>query len=132
MTTSSPQDQARVAESGVQGDRSIPAEECAEARLGRPSLHHGRAGGRRDHRPAEHAGANVDVKPEWLAEFALMGSIYAQLALGVSSPSVATLSNGEEEGKGNAVLNEAIPLLRALPIRYIGNIEGNEVMAGGR
>jgi glycerol-3-phosphate acyltransferase PlsX len=76
------------------------------------------------------AGANVDVKPEWLAEFALMGSIYAQLALGVSSPSVATLSNGAEEGKGNAVLNEAVPLLQALPIRYIGNIEGNEVTAG--
>src|SRR5262249_44861904 len=50
------------------------------------------------------AGANSDVKPEWLAQFALMGSIYAEIALGRQRPSVATLSNGEEEGKGNAAL----------------------------
>jgi glycerol-3-phosphate acyltransferase PlsX len=76
------------------------------------------------------AGANVDVKPEWLAQFALMGSIYAEIALGRQRPSVATLSNGEEEGKGNATLNEAIPLLRALPINYVGNVEGKDVTAG--
>src|SRR5438132_8566167 len=46
-------------------------------------------------------GANVDVKPEWLAEFALMGSIYAEIALGRTRPSVATLSNCEEAGTGN-------------------------------
>src|SRR5437764_12609435 len=76
------------------------------------------------------AGANVDVKPEWLAQFALMGSIYAEIALGKQRPSVATLSNGEEEGKGNATLSEAIPLIRALPINYVGNIEGKDVTAG--
>ncbi len=75
-------------------------------------------------------GANVDVKPEWLAQFALMGSIYAEVALGRQKPSVATLSNGEEEGKGNAVLAEAVPLIRALPIRYVGNVEGKDVTAG--
>src|ERR1700736_6490416 len=75
-------------------------------------------------------GANVDVKPEWLAEFALMGSIYAEIALGRTRPSVATLSNGEEEGKGNATLAEAIPLIRAMPINYVGNIEGKDVTAG--
>jgi glycerol-3-phosphate acyltransferase PlsX len=74
-------------------------------------------------------GANVDVKPEWLAQFALMGSIYAEI-LGRQRPSVATLSNGEEEGKGNAVLAEAVPLIRALPIHYVGNIEGKDVTAG--
>jgi phosphate acyltransferase len=77
------------------------------------------------------AGANVDVKPDWLAQFALMGSIYAEIALGRQRPSVATLSNGEEEGKGNATLAEAIPLIRALPINYVGNIEGKDVTAGG-
>jgi glycerol-3-phosphate acyltransferase PlsX len=77
------------------------------------------------------AGANVDVKPEWLAQFALMGSIYAELALGRVQPRVATLSNGEEEGKGNATLAEAIPLIRALPINYVGNVEGKDVTAGG-
>jgi len=76
------------------------------------------------------AGANVDVKPEWLAQFALMGSIYAEIALGKQRPSVATLSNGEEEGKGNAVLSDAIPLIRALPINYVGNVEGKDVTAG--
>jgi phosphate acyltransferase len=75
-------------------------------------------------------GANADVKPEWLAQFALMGSIYAEIALGKQRPSVATLSNGEEEGKGNATLTEAIPLIRAMPIRYVGNIEGKDVTAG--
>jgi len=76
-------------------------------------------------------GANVDVKPEWLAQFALMGSLYAEIVLGRASPSIATLSNGEEEGKGNSVLTEAVPLIRALPIKYIGNIEGNAITAGG-
>jgi phosphate acyltransferase len=76
------------------------------------------------------AGANSDAKPEWLAQFALMGSIYAETALGRQRPSVATLSNGEEEGKGNAVLNDAIPLIRALPINYVGNIEGKDVTTG--
>jgi glycerol-3-phosphate acyltransferase PlsX len=76
------------------------------------------------------AGANVDVKPDWLAQFALMGSIYAEIALARQRPTVATLSNGEEEGKGNATLNEAIPLIRALPINYVGNVEGEDVTAG--
>jgi glycerol-3-phosphate acyltransferase PlsX len=76
------------------------------------------------------AGANVDVKTEWLAQFALMGSIYAEIALDRQRPSVATLSNGEEEGKGNAVLSEAVPLIRALPINYVGNVEGKDVTAG--
>lgn len=76
------------------------------------------------------AGANVDVKPEWLAQFALMGSIYAELALNKTSPTVATLSIGEEEGKGNALLAAAIPLIKKLPITYIGNVEGKDVTAG--
>jgi glycerol-3-phosphate acyltransferase PlsX len=75
-------------------------------------------------------GANVDVKPEWLAQFALMGSIYAEIVLGRPRPSVATLSNGEEENKGNALLTEAIPLIRALPINYVGNVEGKDVTSG--
>jgi phosphate acyltransferase len=75
-------------------------------------------------------GANADVRPEWLAQFALMGSIYAEIALAKARPTVATLSNGEEEGKGNAVLNAAIPLIRQLPVHYVGNIEGTDVTAG--
>jgi phosphate acyltransferase len=75
-------------------------------------------------------GANVDVKPEWLAQFALMGSLYAEIVLGRTRPAVATLSNGEEEGKGNAVLSEAVPLIRALPLHYVGNVEGKDITAG--
>jgi glycerol-3-phosphate acyltransferase PlsX len=74
-------------------------------------------------------GANVDVKPEWLAQFALMGGIYAEV-LGRTRPTVATLSNGEEEGKGNALLTAAVPLIKALPINYVGNIEGNHITDG--
>lgn len=76
------------------------------------------------------AGANADVKPEWLAQFALMGSLYAEIALARPRPTVATLSNGEEQGKGNAALTAAIALIRALPINYVGNIEGKDVTAG--
>jgi glycerol-3-phosphate acyltransferase PlsX len=75
-------------------------------------------------------GANVDVKPEWLAQFALMGSLYAEIVLGRTRPTVATLSNGEEEGKGNALLVEATPLIRELPIQYVGNVEGKDITAG--
>ncbi len=74
-------------------------------------------------------GANVDVKPEWLAQFALMGSSYAEV-LGKSRPTVATLSNGEEEGKGNALLAAAVPLIKQLNINYIGHIEGNHITDG--
>jgi glycerol-3-phosphate acyltransferase PlsX len=75
-------------------------------------------------------GANVDVRPDWLAQFALMGSLYAEIVLGRERPAVATLSNGEEEGKGNATLVEAIPLIRALPIHYVGNVEGKDITSG--
>src|SRR5207237_1606640 len=64
------------------------------------------------------------------AQFALMGSIYAEVALGRQKPSVATLSIGEEDDKGNAVLGEAIPLIRGLPIHYVGNVEGKDITAG--
>src|SRR5438045_4118001 len=70
------------------------------------------------------AGANVDVKPDWLAQFALMGSIYAEIALGRQRPSVATLSNGEEEGKGKATQSDDIKLIRRLPVNSVGPVEG--------
>jgi glycerol-3-phosphate acyltransferase PlsX len=75
-------------------------------------------------------GANADCKPEWLAQFALMGSVFAELALDRENPSVATLSIGEEEEKGNALLAAAVPLIRALPLNYVGHVEGKDVTAG--
>lgn len=75
-------------------------------------------------------GANADVKAEYIEQFALMGSLYAQTALGISSPRVGTLSNGEEEGKGNALTKESQERLRVSPfaINYVGHIEPKEIL----
>lgn len=75
-------------------------------------------------------GANVDSRPEWLCQFALMGKIYAELGLGLANPRVALLSNGEEEGKGYSVIHETTPLLREMKLNYVGNIEPKEVAKG--
>ena len=77
------------------------------------------------------AGANTDVKPSYLAQFALLGDAYARKLMGIASPRVGLLSNGEEEGKGNALVVEAHELLKALPINFIGNVEGKELFSGG-
>ncbi|HYO89739.1 MAG TPA: phosphate acyltransferase PlsX [Candidatus Limnocylindrales bacterium] len=76
-------------------------------------------------------GANADSKPEWLEQFAIMGSVYAERGLGISNPRVALLSNGEEEGKGNDQVRQTLPLLRQAPIHFIGNIEPKDVLRGG-
>lgn len=74
-------------------------------------------------------GANSDSKPEWLAQFALMGSIYARTALGYAKPRVATLSNGEEEGKGNQLVRETQQLLQQIDdIHYVGHLEPKEML----
>jgi phosphate acyltransferase len=76
-------------------------------------------------------GANADSKPEWLAQFAIMGKVYAQKALGLENPRVALLSNGEEDTKGSQLYQEASELLHALPLNFTGNIEPKEVLLGG-
>ncbi len=73
------------------------------------------------------SGANVDCRPEWLAQFGLMGSAYAQAVLGIKNPRVAVLSVGEERTKGNAQVLEAARLLDAAPVNFIGNIEGKDM-----
>ena len=75
-------------------------------------------------------GANADCKPEWLNQFALMGSIYAEKALGHQTPRVALLSNGEEEGKGNLLVKDASKLLSNSTVNYIGNVEAKEMLEG--
>jgi len=76
------------------------------------------------------AGANVDCKPEWIAQFAIMGSAYAQAVLGIRSPRVGLLSIGEEDGKGNALVDAATPLLAKAPIDFAGNVEGRDMLLG--
>lgn len=73
------------------------------------------------------SGANVDCRPEWLEQFAIMGSAYARAVLGIAEPRVAILSVGEERSKGNQLVLEAARLLEAAPVRFIGNVEGRDV-----
>lgn len=75
-------------------------------------------------------GANTDCKPEWLAQFALMGDVYARSMLGVAAPRVALLSNGEEAEKGSELVQAAHPLLAALPLGFVGNVEGKDIFQG--
>lgn len=76
------------------------------------------------------AGANVDVSPEHLSQFAMMGSIYARELLGIPSPRVGLVNIGEEEGKGNELTKSALPLLKQAPVRFVGNIEGPDLFNG--
>ena len=75
------------------------------------------------------SGANSEVQPEWLVQFALMGSVYATHRFGVLNPRVGLLSIGEEPGKGDTLRKEAFPLLQAASgINFIGNVEGRDIM----
>jgi glycerol-3-phosphate acyltransferase PlsX len=76
------------------------------------------------------SGATVECRPQHLVQFALMGSAYARVALGCESPRVGLLSVGEEESKGNELTRDAHQLLKAAPIRFVGNVEGRDVYAG--
>ena len=79
-------------------------------------------------------GANTDCKPEYLQQFALMGSIYMERIFHVGSPRIGLLANGEEESKGNQQVQEAHQLLKmsaaTLGLNFIGNIEGRDIPAG--
>lgn len=75
-------------------------------------------------------GANADSRADWLEQFAIMGMVYAQTALNMPNPRIATLSNGEEEGKGNELVREVQARLHTLPINYIGHIEPKEILQG--
>jgi phosphate acyltransferase len=76
-------------------------------------------------------GANVDCEPENLVQFALMGQMYAQQVLKIAEPRVGLLSIGEEDGKGNSLTRDTFPLLRELPINFLGNVEGRDLFNGG-
>ncbi len=76
------------------------------------------------------AGATVECRPQHLLQFAVMGGVYARVALGVERPRIGLLSIGEEETKGNDLTREAHQLLKAAPINFIGNVEGREIYSG--
>lgn len=75
-------------------------------------------------------GANAEVRPEFLAQFGVMGAVYAERVLKRPNPTVGLLSNGTEEGKGPPVVQEAHALLKAARLNFIGNVEGNDVPHG--
>ncbi|MGM0401649.1 MAG: phosphate acyltransferase PlsX [Chloroflexota bacterium] len=75
-------------------------------------------------------GANTDCKPEWLVQFALMGNAYARRVMGIPEPRVGLLSNGEEETKGNALVQETYKRLQGLDLDFVGNVEGKDLTQG--
>ena len=78
------------------------------------------------------SGANVDARPDHLVSFARMGAIYMRDVMGVKDPSVGIVNIGAEEDKGNALVKETFPLLKACEdIRFIGSVEAREIPVGG-
>ena len=76
-------------------------------------------------------GANVDCRPKFLEQFAVMGSVYSQFVLGVDAPKVGLLNIGEEDCKGNDASVRANQLLRENKhIAFVGNAEGRDVLSG--
>ncbi len=81
-------------------------------------------------------GANADCQPEWLVQFARMGTAYARQRFDIEEPKVAILTIGEEAGKGNTMVKTAVTLLEdndwasECGARYIGNVEGRYLMTG--
>ncbi len=77
-------------------------------------------------------GANVDARPSHLVQFAKMGAIYMESVVGIKNPRVAIVNIGTEEEKGNMLVKETFPLLKACPnINFIGSIEAREIPHGG-
>jgi glycerol-3-phosphate acyltransferase PlsX len=75
-------------------------------------------------------GANAECKPSQLFDFAVMGSLYSSIIIGVRSPRVGLLSIGEEEIKGNDLTKEAFKLLKDSRLNFIGNLEGRDIFTG--
>jgi len=75
-------------------------------------------------------GANVDCKPSYLAQFAQMGSLYAENMLGVKSPRVGLVNVGTEREKGSALVKEAYALLESSGLNFTGNAEASDIPRG--
>lgn len=75
-------------------------------------------------------GANVDAKPAYLRQFAVMGHFYAQEVLGIRSPKIGLMSIGEEEGKGSDLTREVYKVLETTGLNFVGNVEGRDVFSG--
>lgn len=76
------------------------------------------------------AGANTNCRVENLVQFGVMGSIYMEKIIGIASPKVGIVSNGEEEGKGDELVKSAYKPMSEAGFNFMGNVEGRDVMAG--
>jgi glycerol-3-phosphate acyltransferase PlsX len=81
-------------------------------------------------RPALAAVVPTKCRPAHLVQFAVMGAVFAQIALELDRPRVGLLSIGEEEGKGNELTRDAHRLLKSAPVNFLGNVEARDVYAG--
>jgi glycerol-3-phosphate acyltransferase PlsX len=75
-------------------------------------------------------GSNVDCQPYQLLDFAIVGTVYARKMMNIQNPSVALLSVGAEEGKGNELVKESYPLFQKCGLNFIGNVEGYDIASG--
>lgn len=75
-------------------------------------------------------GANANCQPHNLVQFAIMGKIFMEAVVGVKNPRVGLMSIGEEKGKGNDLVRETFDRLQAVPLRFIGNVEGKDLFSG--
>ncbi len=75
-------------------------------------------------------GANVDCKPAYLVQFAIMGSLYMEHVQRIASPRVGLINNGAEETKGNELTKAVYPLLQQAPVRFVGNCEPRDALSG--
>lgn len=75
-------------------------------------------------------GGNVDCKATHLVQFAIMGEVYANHAMGIANPRIGLLSNGEEDSKGNELTRETNAILRQTSLNYFGYVEGRDIFKG--
>ena len=75
-------------------------------------------------------GGNVDSRPDQLLDFGIIGMVYARKWMNIPNPTIALISNGAEEGKGNEVVKETYELFKKSGLNFIGNVEGNDIAHG--
>lgn len=75
-------------------------------------------------------GANMDPKPENLVQYALMGKIYSEQVLDIQNPRIGLLNVGTEDSKGNELTKKVFPLLKELPVQFVGNVEARDIPSG--
>ncbi|HHT08566.1 MAG TPA: phosphate acyltransferase PlsX [Clostridiales bacterium] len=85
--------------------------------------------GKKGHFLLIDCGANVDCKPEYLAQFGLMGDAFMEKTMGIARPRIGLVNNGAEEEKGNALYAEAHQLLKKEDINFVGNVEARYIPA---